>query len=152
MIFVRRRIWAIHVVLAKGVYIHFAKAEMPYYTSRDNLSPLTCRALLRGFWNGRYPLQTGWSITFQAWFRIVENARIIQSTSLYNFQIWEGVAVSKGRSSTVPAKVACDVVAAVGRLGKGFWGSRDEFEVAFWDKEIETEGATRKLSAVIAVA
>jgi hypothetical protein len=144
--------WTKHAVLAKGVYVHFAAAALRYYTSKNNLSPLRYRALLRGFWNGRYPLQTGWSITFQAWFRIVKNGRIIQSASLYNFQIWEGVTVSKGRRSTVPTKVACDVVAAVGRLRKGSWGSRDKFEVAFWDKEIETEGATRKLSAVVTVA
>lgn len=130
----------------------FAVAALRQSTPKNNLSPLRCRTLLRGSWNDRYPLQTGWSITFQAWFRIVKNARIIQSASLYDFQIREGVAVSEGRSSTVSTKVACDIIAAVGPLRKGLWGSGDKFEVAFRDKEIETEGATGKLSTVIAVA
>jgi len=105
-----------------------------------------------GSWKRRNPLQARWSITFQGWFRIIENFRNIQSTSLNDFQIWEGFAVSEGRNSAVPTEVACDVVSAVGLLRKTLRGSRDKFEVVFRDKMIETEGATGNLSTVIAVA
>jgi hypothetical protein len=86
-----------------------------------------------------------------AWLRL--NQRVtIQNPRLYNLQPSKGLSITIKRSAAITAEIARDFVAAICRLGDGFWCSRANFEAVFGNGEVGGVCRTCDFAAIKAMA